>query len=1388
MLCKAMSHSNLDILQTTAASDSLSQQRQQLVERWLVVSGEQLQVAYETEFRQAFLSLRSTTLRYLPLSEAEQAYVQQLEQHLRETRSLPILLALTLYRFAYQSSINLLKGFPIPGWLLPDVVDYLLEPIAFFREVGDADRYVNFLLRLGRNLAAQVRQNPDAAIWQDVAQRFATANFLPCYSSSLNLKELYQLRSQLLEVTLKTEVAPLDYTFAPRSQRQWLKLGVLVTTFLPNPETLINLPIFDFLNHKQFHIILYSFSPGDSSTLQYCRTRCDRWILLSENISEAVDRIRQDDLDILWIGTDVTTTVTPATRLCHYRLARIQVTSGTSPVSTGVRHIDHYLLGSHDAQSASPDHYSETLTVIPDTSTSCWGMHILKTNLTTVYPNRHDWQADDNTVIFISGASLNKLIPEVLHTWAALLAEVPNAMLVLYVHPSAKLPLSYPTAEFVQWVHEILAAHQVEANRFIFLDQIATRENVKAYLRLADLYLEAFPATSPEAVIDALEVSLPIVTLAGETLRQTYTASLLRELQLDDWVTHTLSEYFERARLWASDPVLRHQHHQRLRQKMADWPNFLNTVQFGQKVGRTLQTLFSQWLAQQATLPTTSESVLTGGFGSRTPVSSSAKANGKKVGRKSKRMGAKVDWAVLETDAQLKQLVKPISDWLAEGEYGRVVVHCETAIAKDPQLVILHGYLAIAQVLQGQVEKAKATLETALSQAADPSDRAQRTEALVNLLIQEAETQKTREEWLAAVRLRQQVYQLIPEDCVNRLWILDYAVRGKMFASQTLDELKIIEDLTPEVLQRYGIDKLPELLKAVINYDPHSENLLALTTACLRCITQPQTYGLFISSAVSQLANINARPDMAIALAERYLDIAPGQTDVLRNLASTYIQFMSQQTHHGLALAQRYDELAPTLLNKLFANHLCIKALQAMGRWSEVSARWQRHKDLSEKFAQLDPALSSSADSAFGALATSVFLAPYFEDTPRENSRIRNQIIETYQKVIARENQHLLVTYTPPPPLTLGPRLPQRPLKIGYLSYCFTNHSVGWLARWLIEHHDRRQFDLYGYFINYRPRGDFLQSWYTKQFTHPRRFGTDIDEMIKYIRGDDLDILIELDSLTIGLSLTILSLKLAPIQVTWLGWDASGLPGIDYYLVDPYVVPDDAQAYYRETLWRLPHTYLAVDGFEIGVPNLRRRHLGIPDDAVIYYTGQTPSKWNLATLKMQLEILKAVPNSYFLIKGLATEIAIQEIFRDLAEEAGVKADRLRFLPKAPTEAIHRANLQIADVVLDTYPYNGATTTMETLWVGVPLVTRVGQQFSSRNSYTMLVNAGIEEGIAWTDAEYVEWGIRYGTDPQLRRLVKDKLLQSRQTAPLWDAAQFTRDVESAYVQMWQRYVS
>lgn len=140
----------------------------------------------------------------------------------------------------------------------------------------------------------------------------------------------------------------------------------------------------------------------------------------------------------------------------------------------------------------------------------------------------------------------------------------------------------------------------------------------------------------------------------------------------------------------------------------------------------------------------------------------------------------------------------------------------------------------------------------------------------------------------------------------------------------------------------------------------------------------------------------------------------------------------------------------------------------------------------------------------------------------------------------------------------------------------------------------------------------------------------------------------------------------------------------------------------------------------------------------------------------------------------------------MASEVGVEFDRLRFLERDRDEYTHRANLAIADVVLDTFPYNGATTTLETLWMGIPIVTQVGQQFAARNSYTFMINAGITEGIAWSQQEYIDWGIKLGLDRELRWQVKGKLHTGRTSAPVWNAKQFTLDMEQAYREMWAHY--
>ncbi|MFB8788613.1 MAG: hypothetical protein U7123_07120 [Potamolinea sp.] len=452
----------------------------------------------------------------------------------------------------------------------------------------------------------------------------------------------------------------------------------------------------------------------------------------------------------------------------------------------------------------------------------------------------------------------------------------------------------------------------------------------------------------------------------------------------------------------------------------------------------------------------------------------------------------------------------------------------------------------------------------------------------------------------------------------------------------------------------------------------------------------------------------------------------------------------------------------------------------AGGYWQEACEVGHQQKLLMLSLLKEQPKQLDAV--AIQRLFSSPYFIPYLGDEPKQNRVIHNQIGQFCQSNIEVYAKEQADRYT-------QRRIERRTkhLKIGYISHCLRNHSVGWLARWVFKHHDRERFQIYSYLVSYSDKSDLLQEWYLNQESQVYKAGSNGLEIAEKIYQDEIDILIDLDSITLDTTCQVMSLKPAPIQVTWLGWDASGIPAIDYFIADPYVLPESAQDYYSEKIWRLPQTYIAVDGFEVAVPTLRRDQLNIPNDAVVYLCPQRGYKLNSETARLQLKVLKEVSNSYFLIKGLSDKGSITNFFTQIAEEEGVDSERLRFLPEVAVEAVHRANLGIVDIVLDTYPYNGATTTLETLWMCIPLVTRVGQQFSARNSYTMMMNAGITEGIAWSDEEYVEWGIRLGKDAELRQQIALRLKQSRQTSPLWNAKQFTREMENAYEQMWQKYI-
>jgi predicted O-linked N-acetylglucosamine transferase (SPINDLY family) len=515
------------------------------------------------------------------------------------------------------------------------------------------------------------------------------------------------------------------------------------------------------------------------------------------------------------------------------------------------------------------------------------------------------------------------------------------------------------------------------------------------------------------------------------------------------------------------------------------------------------------------------------------------------------------------------------------------------------------------------------------------------------------------------------------------------------------------------------------------------------------------------------------RYDMAVSILEAGVALSPENIYLLTELARFYS--LSLRHHECIEIAKQYHESVQDFPNRIFANHLILHSLLVLGnQWQEVFTLAYSQIELIKSLIQDRPTNLTSADISRLFLAT--FFLPYINDDPSRNRILQNELAN-----FCHSNLQSLATQNK------EKSTDKKTLKIGYLSHCLRKHSVGWLARWIFKHHDHSRFNIHAYFLFDQPNTtdsvrEFIVDYCDKSYS----FGHDAKAIAKQILEDEIDILIDLDSITLDISCEVMALKPAPIQITWLGLDASGIPAIDYFIADPYVLPENAQDYYSEKIWRLPNTYIAVDSFEVLFPTIHRNQFNIPTDSIVYLSSQAGYKRHPDNIRLQMQIIKSVPNSYLLIKGLSDQEGIKSFFVEIAVSEGIDSDRLIFLPQVDTEAEHRANLAIADVILDTYPYNGATTTMEALWMCIPLVTKVGQQFAARNSYTMMMNAGITEGIAWNDQEYIDWGIRLGTDEDLRKQIFWKLKESRKTSPLWNTKQFTRDMESAYEQMWEIY--
>ncbi len=712
-------------------------------------------------------------------------------------------------------------------------------------------------------------------------------------------------------------------------------------------------------------------------------------------------------------------------------------------------------------------------------------------------------------------------------------------------------------------------------------------------------------------------------------------------------------------------------------------------------------------------------------------------------------------------------------EFLDQNALHQTISTLEDSIQADPTNLTSYWNLGLAYLLEGEEEAAQLVWLSAIAeQNAEDYDKsirdlAQTLSTCANQLIETGEFQQV---WV----IRHHIREFLPQEPLNLLYIIELSIKLNKFSDELLSELGILKLFQEDLKLEIDLSDLIRVLEQVLQF-PFPETL-HFAKVCFPYLKSDKKWSKIIISAAVIHFYSRRLIYFAIALIELCLECDPNNIAALGYLPRLLIE--CHRYTDAVAAAKRFYNYSSDEDTRFFSCCILLQSLMRAGDWNEIPIAGDEVKFLIYSLIKKQSTQLPLNTIQFLILNASLFV--YLQDNIVENRRLQNQAAQLFLKNIeanasASSKSNLSIEKEK------GIRL-----RIGYIASTFRTHSVSWLCRWLFKYHDRERFEIYIYLVKQAPQDDFFNKWFVPYIDQYRYLDNGIDEAVDILRHDSLDILIDLDSLTLDFTCTVLAFKPAPIQATWLAGDASGLPTIDYFIADSYVLPDNAQSFYQETIWKLPQTYIAVDGFEIGIPTLRRSDLNIPVNAVIYWSSQVGYKRNPSIIRLQMRILKEVPNSYFLIKGLGDQDTIRDFFIQIAVQEGVLPEYLRFIDLAPDELTHRANLQIADIVLDTYPYNGATTTLETLWAGVPLVTRVGQQFAARNSYAFMMNVGVTEGIAWTDEEYVEWGIRFGKDELLRQQVAWKLKQSRHTSPLWNARQFTRDMEDAYREMWAIY--
>lgn len=391
---------------------------------------------------------------------------------------------------------------------------------------------------------------------------------------------------------------------------------------------------------------------------------------------------------------------------------------------------------------------------------------------------------------------------------------------------------------------------------------------------------------------------------------------------------------------------------------------------------------------------------------------------------------------------------------------------------------------------------------------------------------------------------------------------------------------------------------------------------------------------------------------------------------------------------------------------------------------------------------------------------------------------LHKQVAELYVKARFPESE------------ALGPISKRRKsgrIRVGYYSADFRSHAIAYLIAEMLEEHDQNNFEIYAFNLNPGPRDEMSDRLFAA-VTQVVDLASHSDRSAAQLsRAMGIDIAVDLGGHTVDSRTGIFANRCAPVQVNYLGFPGTlGAPYYDYVLADRNVIPIDQAPHYTEQLVYLPHCYQVNDSKrKIADRVFSRAELGLPEHAFVFCCFNNGYKILPQTFDGWMRILHAVHGSVLWLLD-HNPVFTQNLQKE-AQARGIAPHRLIFAPRMPL-ADHLARHRLADLFIDTLPYNAHTTASDALWAGLPVLTCMGKSFAARVAGSLLFTMGLPELITHTQSDFESKAIDYAKDPVALQKIKLKLLENLSNSPLFNAPLFTRHVEQAYRVMHERQQS